>query len=188
MLRQHGHLQRLLSQVNVFDGEQAGAEGWHSAMPHDGGAGGWQHICQEGDCPRCQQHDVRVVLRIQQLHLKQQNPCTLRVTQTGCLICASSSAGSALGVSVSLGQTGRRRISGRSCPCKGGTSGCEGYGPDQCRNELIQREQAQRLLIRDGQELIQLTQRIQLRYFIIFLLKLHNQTLHPSRYVSPDVQ
>ena len=66
----HAHLEGLLREVDVLDGEQAGAEGGHCAMPHDGGARRRQHIRQEGDGAGGQEHDVRVVLGVQQVHLQ----------------------------------------------------------------------------------------------------------------------
>ncbi len=67
---QRTDLQGLLGKVNVLDGEQARAERRHSPMPHDGGAGGGQDIRQEGERPRCHQHDVWVVLGVQQVDLQ----------------------------------------------------------------------------------------------------------------------
>ena len=103
MSQLQSHLQRLLCKVDVLDGQQARAEGWHSAMPHDGGAGGRQHICQEGNRTGCQQHDIRVVLRIQQVHLKQQHDPYTEITRNvpstftrGLALCLSLSSPSSI--------------------------------------------------------------------------------------------
>lgn len=65
-------LQRLLGEVDVLDGEQARTEGRHGTVAHYGGAGRGQHVRQEGQRTRRQQHDVRIVLRVQQVHLRMQ--------------------------------------------------------------------------------------------------------------------
>lgn len=41
----------------------------HGAMADDGGRGGWHHVCEERERSRRQQHHVRIVLRLQQVHL-----------------------------------------------------------------------------------------------------------------------
>ena len=60
----------MLRQIDVLNVQQALAENGHRPVAHDGRAGGGQHICQEGERPRSQNHDVRVVVRLQQLDLR----------------------------------------------------------------------------------------------------------------------
>ena len=66
----HARLEGLLREVDVLDGEQAGAEGRHCAVTHDGGARGRQDVCQECYGAGCQKHDIGVVLGIQQVYLQ----------------------------------------------------------------------------------------------------------------------
>ena len=73
--RVRAHLEGLLCEVDVLDGEQARAEGGHGAVAHDGGARRRQHVRQEGDGARGQQHDVGVVLGVQQVDLRSAVAC-----------------------------------------------------------------------------------------------------------------
>lgn len=62
------HLQGLLGEVDVLYGEQARTETRHRLVVHDGGAGGREHVRQVRQRARRQQHQVGVVLRVQQPH------------------------------------------------------------------------------------------------------------------------
>ena len=52
------HLKGLLGQVNVLYCHEASTEGRHCAVPHNGGADSWQHICQQGQVASSQQHQL----------------------------------------------------------------------------------------------------------------------------------
>jgi len=71
------HLQGLLCQIDVLDVEQALAQGRHPPVPDDGGAGGGQVVCQvrQGACR--QQHDVRIVVSLQQADLQPRSPLSV---------------------------------------------------------------------------------------------------------------
>ena len=66
------HLQALLRQVDVLDGQQAGAEGGRRAVADDGGGGGREDVGQKGEGARGQQHEVGAVLVAQEGHLWRQ--------------------------------------------------------------------------------------------------------------------
>ncbi len=54
------------------------------------------------------------------------------------------------------------------------------HGTHQHRHELLHREHAEGLLVGNGQELVQLAERIQLRCLIIVLAKLNHEPLRPA--------
>lgn len=54
----------------------------------------------------------------------------------------------------------------------------QGRCAHQHRDQLLHREDAEALLVRDGQQLVKLTQRLQLRILIVVLAQLHQEPLH----------
>lgn len=58
-------LERLLSEVDVLNGEQTCAEAGQGAVVHDAGPGGGEHVGQVREGTRGEEHGVRVVLRIE---------------------------------------------------------------------------------------------------------------------------
>lgn len=64
-----GYLERLLRQVNVLDIQQALTERLDCPMAHNRGAGGGQDVSQEGQGSSRQQHDVWIVVYLEQIDL-----------------------------------------------------------------------------------------------------------------------
>jgi hypothetical protein len=60
----------------------------------------------------------------------------------------------------------------------------QGRCAHQHRDQLLHREDAEGLLVGDGQQLVELTQRLQLRVLIVVLAQLHQEPLHSIPWLS----
>ena len=84
------NLKGLLGEVDVLDGEQAGAEDGHGPVPRDGAARRRHRVCHEGQRTRREQHHVGVVLRVEEPDLRGEGGDAERIGWHGELRCGSS--------------------------------------------------------------------------------------------------
>ena len=63
------HLEGLLCKIDILNSQQPCTERWHCSIAYNGGCGGGQHICKEGQASGSQDGDVIAPLRVEQVHL-----------------------------------------------------------------------------------------------------------------------